>query len=299
MHVVEYKFDVADEKVLKEYETFEKNNNDLENICNWSTTLFLNKDTFNNSESSGYIIFKNAFGESQKEIINVPVLLNSKEIPTESNVSNLLNEYFYDETFRRKHTFEYQSSTSNEWVNLIEWDSKQDLNNYDEGLGLMVIPGVGLTYPSGDWRAFKPTGPDYSNPTFLCNEKYYCRVFKGSNNAKLGGKFIFKGITKDFVLKDGRFSCFISNNNGSTWYSLTMVRGTQKTINVDSDTSYIVQGVLTDIQDIEDGVEISWAYPPHVSPSNKELYFKLGLKQTSTVIIKSISLINLNDDKEW
>ena len=289
---IKYEFELANQNVVKESESFEGYNLDLYNTCDWKTTLYLNDDTFSNTQTSGYAILKNAFGESEQYNISISILLNSKK---DNPISDKLNEYFTDESFRVKNTFERANGGE-----ITSWDSSKSLLDYDEGTGLMITPGNGLSFPKGDWTSFLPTGsPNYDNYQFLAREKYFSRIFTGNDKLKLGGKFIFKGITKNDIF-DTRFSCIISPDQGETWYSIKHVRGTKTLISRDDGTgsNFFVTGILTDIKDIENGVEVSWAYPSTMCSKNP-IWFKLGLKQTSTMIIKSISLINVNDEKEW
>lgn len=301
---IDYNFDLVDNDNLKDGQ-FESYDLNLTNKCNWSTELPVNDDTFCNTPSSGYIILRNAFGESEKIEIPVRVLINSqKNLP----VSDELNEYFSDESQRKSNSFQSFSNNNSNWTNLIPWDSDQNIATYDKGTGLMVVPGVGLMYPQGNWESFLPTGnANYNNLTGI---KYFSRVFVGSTKIEIryGGKFIFKGITKNDVFDD-KFSCLISKDYGVTWFSLKHVRGAQVKINGNNGFDFDATGILTDINDVEDGVEISWAYPSNIKNINDRtnsgysgnyvIYFKLGLDQRSPIIIKSISLVNLNDEKEW
>ena len=162
----------------------------------------------------------------------------------------------------------------------------------------MVTPGKGLTYPSGDWTTFIPTGaPNYNDLSFLSNEKYFTRTFIGNTKLKFGGIFEFEGLTKkDFL--DNRISMIISCDNGTTWYSLKDVRGVETTIIRDDYSAVNVTGILTNIAEKDGKLQVSWMYPGTVSSSNK-VYFKLGMKQTSPFCIKAISLLNSDGTKDW
>ena len=153
----------------------------------------------------------------------------------------------------------------------------------------MVIPGHGLRYPYGDWSGFIPNGsPNYNDLSFLSREKFYARTFTGNDKLKFGGIFKFTGLTKDEFL-DSRISLIISCDQGNTWFSLKDVRGTETTIIRDDYSAVNVTGVLTKVEEIDDELFVSWMYPGNLASSNT-IYFKLGMKQTSTFNIKSISL---------
>ena len=289
---IKYNFDLVD-NINAGSGHFERYDLTLNNDCDWSITLSVNNNTFCNTPTSGYVILKNAFGESETIEVPVKVLVNTKkDLP----ISDNLNEYFSDESQRKKNSFESYSNVGSNWTNLVPWDSTQKLTSYDNGTGLMVVPGVGLMYPQGNWEDFHPMGnPNYNN---LSGVKYFSRIFVGTTKIgiRYGGKFIFKGISKADVL-DNKFSCLISKDYGETWFSLKHVRGTEVTIMGTNGFSFSATGILTNINDIEDGVEISWAYPSNIKDINDTkntgytgtyaIYFKLGLSSRSPVIVKS------------
>lgn len=289
---IEYNFDIANQKMFDA--DFSDYSLDIDKVAKWETYLYLNKETFNNSESSGYIIAKNAFGESEPYYVNISVLLNSI---TTNRISNNLNEYFSDESYRVLHNFKANSSNG-QFLNLVRWNSEQDLKSYDEGYGLMVIPGKGLVYPSGDWTKFLPNGsPNYDDLSFISKEKYFARVFTGNTKLKFGGIFEFEGLTKDEFF-DNRLNVIISNNNGETWYSLKDVRGVNTTISNNDYSAINVTGILTKIEEEDGKLKVSWMYPGTECSSN-QIYFKISMKQTSTFCIKSISLLNSDGTKDW
>jgi hypothetical protein len=286
---ISYSFDIANQKLMDA--EFTNYSLDLDHVAKWQTYLYLNKETFNNTQTSGYVIAKNAFGESDQYVVNISLLLNSVST---NRISDNLNEYFTDESYRNLHNFK----TNGSYLSLVSWDSKENLKTYDEGLGLMVTPGKGLTYPSGDWTTFIPTGaPNYNDLSFLSNEKYFARTFIGNTKLKFGGIFEFEGLSKkDFL--DSRISMIISCDNGTTWYSLKDVRGVETTIIRDDYSAVNVTGILTNIAEKDGKLQVSWMYPGTVSSSNK-VYFKLGMKQTSPFCIKAISLLNSDGTKDW
>lgn len=153
-------------------------------------------------------------------------------------------------------------------------------------------------YPYGDWTNFIPNGlPNYNDLNFISNEKYFCRTFQGNLNLKFGGIFEIKGITKNDLL-DNRLNILISCDNGENWFSLKHIRGTKSSI-ISNDYSVInVTGIMTNVEECNDGIKISWMYPGTICSSN-DLYFKLCMKQTSTFCIKSISLLNNDGTKDW
>ena len=289
---IEYNFDIANQKLLKsEFTDYDLK---IDKVAKWQTSLYLNKETFNNTQTSGYIIAKNSFGESEPYYMNIPVLLNSV---TTLKTSDKLNEYFSDETYRVLSNFQANLIDGN-YSSLVNWNPEKDLRTYDEGKGLMVVPGHGLRYPYGDWSGFIPNGsPNYNDLSFLSREKFYARTFTGNDKLKFGGIFKFTGLTKDEFL-DSRISLIISCDQGNTWFSLKDVRGTETTIIRDDYSAVNVTGVLTKVEEIDDELFVSWMYPGNLASSNT-IYFKLGMKQTSTFNIKSISLLNSDGTEDW
>lgn len=289
---MEYKFEIADQTVLNP--EFTDYSLEFDKVAKWETYLYLNKETFNNSNVSGYVIAKNAFGESDPYNLNISVLLNSV---TTNRKSDNLHEYFTDETYRVLHNFKSMSSNG-QYLNLVPWNSEKDLKTFDEGYGLMVIPGKGLTFPSGDWTNFIPNGsPNYNDLSFISKEKYFSRLFTGNTDLKFGGIFEFEGLSKDEFF-DKRLSILISNNNGETWYSLKDVRGTQTTIINDDYSATNVTGILTKVVEEDNKLKVSWMYPGTDCSAN-QIYFKLCMQKTSTFCIKSISLLNSDGTKDW
>lgn len=289
---IEYNFDIANQKLIDS--KFTDYDLKLNKVAKWQTSLFLNHETFNNDITSGYIIAKNAFGESEPYYMNIPVLLNS--VSTLKHSTNL-KEYFSDETYRVLHNFQ-SNSINDEYVSLVSWSSEKDLKTYDDGKGLMVIPGNGLVYPYGDWTSFYPNGsPNYNDLSFLTREKYFSRTFIGNSKIKFGGIFEFSGLTKDEFL-DERLNIIISPDQGLNWYSLKHIRGSETTIIRDDYSAINVSGVLTKINEINGKLQVSWMYPGNLGYSNI-LYFKLSMKQTSPFCIKSISLLNSDGTEDW
>ena len=177
---------------------------------------------------------------------------------------------------------------------LTKWNSEASLKTFDNGTGLMVIPSVGLIYPTGNWEEFLPSGnPNYSD---LSGDKYFSRVFTGNNNLKFGGIFHFEGLTKNQFISN-KMSCLISPDEGNTWYSLKDVRNTKK-IFFENDTNFEVTGILTRIIETENGIDVSWAYP-ETTCSKNPIYFKLGFSYNCPFIIKSISLKSLDGQEVW
>ena len=305
---IEYHFDLANSA----FNEIEENPDDYipEEITsthtyNWVLNLKINNDTFCNTTTSGYVIFKNAFGESDKYEIPVNVLVNTKKnLP----ISDSLNEYFSDESQRKEH-YSINPLSLKSWNSDISLAPSSVINSSYK-TGLMVVPGVGLMYPQGNYTNFFPLGN--GNYNGLYGTKYFFRTFeplkdKTKIKIRYGGKFIFKGISKDDILNDN-FSCIISKDFGQTWYSLKHVRGTKVLVS-ENGVDFSVTGILTNINNINDGVEVSWSFPSNIHNSsesestggtqNNVIYFKLGLHEKSSLIIKSISLINLNDEEEW
>ena len=266
----------------------------LNTLPSWKITLFPDKHVFKNSESSGYVYASNAFGDSERMNVKIPVLLNTNY--QDLKLSDDLNEYFNNEDYRVSNEF---SNTIRDGIRtLTRWDSGKSLRSYEEGTGLMVIPTSGLTFPFGDWSSFIPAGsPDYDDFSFMAREKYYSRIFTGNNELKFGGIFTFKGITKDEYF-DSRISCIISPDQGLTWYSLKDVRNTKLTLSRDTGKTIPITGVFTNIREIEDGIQVFWSYPG-TTCSNNPIYFQIGFKPTSKFLIKSISLCGLDGKEGW
>ena len=288
---IEYKFNIADQELLES--SFTDYDLSYDKEAKWQTYLYLNRETFNNQETSGYVIAKNAFGESEPYYITIPILLNSVSTLKKSNS---LNEYFSDETYRVLHTF--QGNSLGSYISLVKWNSEKDLTTYDNGKGLMIVPGKGLMYPFGDWSKFQPIGsPSYNDLSFLSNEKFYARTFSGNSNLKFGGIFQFTGLTKEEFFDD-RLNIEISPDQGLNWFSLKHVRGVETIINHDDYSAEKVFGILTKINEVDGKLQISWAYPGNKAYSG-ELYFKLGMNKTSQFCIKSISLLNSDGTEDW
>jgi hypothetical protein len=292
---IEYKFDIADQHLLES--KFTKYDFTIDKVASWETELYLNKETFNNKTTSGYIIAKNAFGESNVEIVNVPVLLNS--IST-LKYSDNLNEYFNDEGRRVLHNFQ-ENYVNGSSYGLVGWDGSQSLLTYDDGFGLMVTPTVGLTYPSGDWSGFFPKYPsplpDYSGIT---GEKFFARTFTGNSRIKYGGIFEISGLTKEQFLNNN-LSMIISPDK-LRWYSLKHVRGEGVAVSNGDTSSTAAIGVLTKINEVNGKLQICWMYPGTTASSNNVLYFKLGMNERlkhSEFCIKSISLLNSDGTEDW
>jgi len=253
------------------------------------------KNELNNGKADCTVIAKNAFGESEPYIVKMPVLLNSqKDLP----VSDGLNEYFSNEAHRVLNNFEISQDQTTNYMTVTPWDSKNSLLSYDGGRGLMVIPGVGLKYPYGNWEEFIPAGSsNYETPTFQLTEKYFARVFTGNSDLKFGGVFFFGGLTKR-QFEDDRISIIISNDEGDTWYNLKAVRNTKGVIVRDDNSAVSVTGVLTNVEEADDGVYVHWSYPEKEF-SDKNVFFKLGMKPTSPFCITRISLLNTDKEEIW
>lgn len=288
---IDYNFDCLRD-IHNSSGNFENYNLSVNNICSWSSHVYIKEDLMINYPTNGNLVVKNAYGESENQNMPVNILINSKR---NLKLSDNLNEYFNFEDYRVSNKF---SSIINDGViSLTKWNSGASLKEYDDGSGLMVIPTSGLMYPFGDWTGYLPSNnPNYSDFTFLSNEKYFSRVFTGNSNLKFGGIFKFEGISKDNFL-DSRFSCIISPDQGQNWYSLKDIRNKKILINRDG-SSYEATGILTNIKEIENGIEVYWSYPENICSKNP-IYFQLGLKPSLDIIIKSISLRNLNNSKEW
>ena len=152
----------------------------------------------------------------------------------------------------------------------------------------MVVPGVGLMYPTIiDYSIYIPT-PNY-NYSNLTGKRYFCRWFYSENsNRKFGGIFVFEGITSKEFMQKG-LDCQISKDNGSTWLTLKEYR------EGDADN-----GILTDITDIDAGCAIQFAFNEDESVcGNIGLLFKLSFEPNVKSIIKRITLNNISNTGKW
>ena len=266
----------------------------LNTLPSWSITLYPDNNIFKNTETSGYIFASNAFGNSEKMNVKVPILINTAY--QNLKLSDNLHEYFNNEDYRVSN--EFSQTISNGIRTLTRWDSGRSLKDYEEGTGLMVIPTSGLTFPFGDWSSFIPAGsPDYDDLSFIAKEKFYSRVFTGNDELKFGGIFTFEGITKEEFL-DSRLTCIISPDQGLNWYSLKDIRNTTLTLTRDTGNTIPVTGILTKIKETVDGIQVFWEYPG-AECSNNPIYFQIGFKPTSNFLIKSISLCGLDGKEGW
>lgn len=245
--------------------------------------------------STGTIRVENAYALSESYPVEVPVLANTTS--STAKRSDKLNEYFTDEAFRVQSNFAADAASIGEYATAISWDSTQSLLDYDEGRGLMVVPGKGLAYPHGNWSRFLPAGsPNYDIVSFLSNEKYFARTFVGNEKVKFGGVFVFEGLTKSEFFDD-RLSIIISCTFGTRWFNLKKVRNMDSAI-ISNGEAIDATGIMTGIEEKFGKLYVSWAYPTGVS-SNQGLYFKLGMKPTSPFTIKSISLLNTDEEEDW
>jgi len=290
---VSFHFDISD----AESEEIEPFDYDLEfdKTATFNIKFKLKPNTLNNEVATGWAKAKNAFGESNLFEIRIPVLLDSQ---TTLKSSTLLTENFSDESFRTLSNFEIDPLSVNDYSDVVNWDSTRSLIDYDDGRGLMVVPGKGLSYPYGEWSAFLPAGsPNYDLQAFLSNEKYFARVFTGSSKIKFGGVFVFTGLSRAQFF-DSRLSIIISADRGTTWYDLKKTRNMDSVIIRDDGTALSVVGVMTDVREEDGKLFVPWAYPTDKA-TNQPLYFKLGMKPTSNFVIKSISLLNTDEEEGW
>lgn len=291
---VDFFFDDIDMAETSGTAKFTNYNLSLNTVPSWSVILFPNKHVFKNVETSGYVVASNAFGKSDKLEVKIPLLVNTAL--SELKLSDDLHEYFNNEDYRVSN--EFSNTIQNGIRTLSRWNSGESLKTNEEGTGLMVIPTSGLTFPFGDWSNFIPAGsPNYNEFSFLAREKFFSRIFTGNNDLKFGGIFTFKGITKNEFF-DSRISCIISPDQGQSWYSLKDVRNTELTLSRDGGRTIPITGILTNVKEIEDGIQVFWSYPGKICSSNP-IYFQIGFKPTSKFLIKSISLCGLDGKEGW
>lgn len=257
-------------------------NLDIDNQSNWVMTFPLKEGIIASTTAECVISAFNAFGVSQEYYTNVPIMANTVR---DFEDSTTLKETFKNEDERVTTDFE-------------KWNSQESLVTYDHGAALMVVPTVGVMYPSGDRSSAVPAGsPDYDQASNLRNKKYFCRSFKGNNKVKFGGIFVFEGITQEEFF-DPRLAFEISRDRGLNWMSLQHVRNTTAVIPGNNNTSEIVEGVLTHIWERNGKLYVEWSYPSNVS-TNIELYFKLRMNETTPFCVKSIQLLNIDGTEDW
>ena len=168
----------------------------------------------------------------------------------------------------------------------------------------MVVPGVGLMYPTIiDYSIYIPT-PNY-NYSNLTGKRYFCRRFYSENsNRKFGGIFVFEGITSKEFMQKG-LDCQISKDNGSTWLTLKEYREGDADNGIltdiaDIDAGDADNGILTDIADIDAGCAIQFAFNEDESVcGNIGLLFKLSFEPNVKSIIKRITLNNISNTGKW
>jgi hypothetical protein len=120
----------------------------------------------------------------------------------------------------------------------------------------------------------------------------------GQEKVRFGGIFHFEGISKDEFLKSVS-SCIIScDDRGLNWYSLLTIRNKKCMIKKSDGSKLEATGILTDIIDVEDGVDVIWSYPKNEFSKNP-LKFRIGMMPSANTIIKSISLKSLDGQEEW
>ena len=267
-----------------EFEDFDYSSKDK--VASIKVKANLSEDVVESKCLSGTIAATNAFAKSDDYIVRIPVLAYD-DVCFKSSTD--LDEFFSDESRRVLTNFERDPAQVGEYEVLAKWNSEQSLVNYDSGKGLMVVPGRGLSYPSGDWSNGLPAGsPDYSVPGFHSGEKFFCRVFEGDQKTKFSGKFIFTGITKQ-QFTDERLSVVVSADRGETWMNLKAVRNTDTVVMRENGAAVAAVGIMTVIYEKDGAVVVEWAYPRAFS-SNQPLYFKLGMRPSYPCTIKSISL---------
>lgn len=222
-----------------------------------------------------------------------------------------------------------------EYNEIQPWQSEESLYKLN---GLMVIPGVGLAYPFGDYTNSMPinTSPfhtatgnynfihdnAYGNQSFnydLCTGwKYYFRQFRSINadpemNKKQSGAFIIDGLTKEeFFNSNFEFKVCIIKGANPVWFDLKKPR--QAGIEVidketEEVTDIIYDGILSDILESNDGrLYIKWAlnnsdYTDGNMGSNaiiNGLLVKIGMtERMPNTLIRRIELRNYAMNKSW
>ncbi len=239
----------------------------------WLHQFDINENLLNITPSALNIDISNAVGtiSIQKDI---KILINSLSGISSTN----LIENFINENYRQKNDF-----------GIDEWNSRESLETFDDGYGLMVIPGYGLCYPNKyNFSEYLPeNNPNYQ---MLTGIKYFCRKFYANDdNKRFGGTFCFKGITiSDFM--SNNISCNISKDNGTNWLNLKTYR--------DSDD---ISGIYCEGRDIIDGCEIQFAFNKDEYVSGQTgILFKLGFNSiVNNLCIKQIKLNNITNTDLW
>ena len=255
----------------------------LKGDSTWKMTFPIKEGIVESSAAECKLVAFNAMGPSQERTERVLIMANTVRDP---EASTGLKETFANEDERLTTDFEM-------------WDSTKSLaEDYDYGTGLMVIPNVGVSYPSGDrTNAMPPGSPDYDQASNLRNKKYFIRKFRGNEKEKFGGIFVFEGISKEKFF-DVRLAAEISCNRGVNWLSLQHVRNMPAEIPGNNNSVDITTGILTSIWEKDGKLYDQWSYPGNQASSN-EIYFKLRMDQTSDFCIKSIQLLNIDGTEDW
>lgn len=256
----------------------------IEDESIWKIKLPVKPGLLSVETITGRIAAKNAYDSSDVYDVQIPLLVNSL---TDLEDPSPLKEPFSNESYR----------LMNDITSLTDWDSTQDITQYDECNGLMVIPGKGLVYPYGDWTLCLPNGsPNYSNNSYLTNEKYFVRKFTGNLDLKFGGIFVFDGITKQDFFNE-RISFIFSSDNGISWYSLKDIRNSSVILNRNG-VPLSAQGTMTDVKEKDGKLYVTWSYPGSKCSANA-IYIKFGMKSTAPYCVKSIQLLNLDGSEDW
>ena len=150
-------------------------------------------------------------------------------------------------------------------ITLDKWDSTDSLWQVS---GLMVIPHIGLCYPTGDYSetqgSFALNNKNYNNITGKCT--YVRKFFANDTKHRFGGTFVFDNLTKD-EFYNPNFSLEISIDNGNTWFDCKKERGIY-TDYVDAEGNLIAlvsKGVLGSVKE---------------DTTNKQLFVTFGLNPT-------------------
>lgn len=155
-------------------------------------------------------------------------------IDTWDQQSTDLSEYFTDETYRR--------TTAD-----VIWDSTQDMNAYDDNLGMLDINGL-LQTRYGDWNIYAPgllTNPDYTG--FAGWGTYYRRFIDSTSSVRTsvtmsisGAGFNLANLVNNsirmWIFIPGRFTswCYV---HGAATYDFGTFDGDNDPIRVLSSTS--------------------------------------------------------------
>ena len=193
------------------------------------------------------------------------------------------------------------------------WNSRENLCIFNDEIPLMVVPNVGLCYPSGEYTPAVTIPPQLVNYNNFTGIGYYYRNFvnleASINSFKYGGVFKLDGITEQ-QFNHNDFVFMLSLDSGNTWLNCKQERQIY-TENFSNDqlSDRISQGIFAGLENTDTGIKIKFAFnrqyladgiiSPCI-PTNSPLLLKLGFSRNiKNLIINKIELFNLDGITNW